>query len=65
MTGAGNIVAYANGDIYGAIDLSITGKPNVQFTPNSPYGDKAPMHFRNVTFRQVDAMLNTESRVIS
>lgn len=63
VLGEGKLVAYANADVYSLIDLSIVNKGNVNFTPDSPYGANAPMHFRNITFRQVDALLNTESRV--
>lgn len=63
ILGDGNIVAYANADVYASIDLSIAGKGNVNFTPNAPYGEDAPMRFRNITFRQVDALLNSERKV--
>lgn len=63
IKGDGNIVAYANADSFSKIDLSIADKSNVMFNPSAPYGENPPLRFRNVTFRQVDALLNTESQV--
>ena len=63
VLGDGKLIAYANADVYSLIDLSIVDKNNVHFTTDAPYGANAPMRFRNITFRQVDALLNTESRV--
>lgn len=63
ILGDGKLVAYANADVYSLIDLSIVDKGNVQFTPENAYGAAAPMRFRNITFRQVDALLNTEAKV--
>ena len=63
IQGDGNICAYANADVYSLIDLAIAEKSNVMFQPGTPYGENPPMRFRNITFRQADALLNTESRV--
>lgn len=60
--GEGNVVAYCNVDVLNAIDLSITEKGNVNYTPEDPWG-RAMLSLRGIRFRQVDAILNTESAV--
>ena len=62
IKGDGNIVVYSNADVFSLLDLAIIDKGNVNFQPNAPYGD-APLQFRGMKFRQVDALLNTEDQV--
>lgn len=63
IKGDGKICAYANADVFSLIDLAIADKSNVMFNPTEPYGANAPLRFRNVTFRQVDELINKEKRV--
>lgn len=60
--GDGTVIAYANTDVLNAIDLSIAEKGNVNHTMEDPWGRQV-MSLRNIRFRQVDAILNTETAV--
>lgn len=62
-TNAGRPVIYCNQDVKTALDLLATNKDNVQLTVDN-YAGQPTTKFWGIPIKRVDALLNTEERVV-
>lgn len=60
--GEGTISVLLNNDMLTKIDMATVAKANVNYTESDPWGKEVTV-IRNMRFRQVDAILNTEDEV--
>lgn len=60
--GEGEVICYANTEVLNLIDMYLIDKANIQYSPTDQYG-KEVTKIRQIKFRTVDAILNTESAV--
>lgn len=60
--GEGTISVLLNNEMLTKIDMATVAKANVNYTESDPWGKEVTV-IRNMRFRQVDAILNTEDEV--